>query len=138
MLTQILVKVRIAPLSILRDVREQTVQIDREQQVMRLCDLKVRITRLEECAQQRPVVTLFGILSVLALGARGRGAVQRRFARCRVAYQHRVCRSGAPRRTSAVVWIIMPRNRAKRVFPMGIIRCRGARIGSTERFSNKP
>jgi predicted permease len=67
MFTQILVKTRVPPLSILRDVREQIVQVDREQQVMRSRDLEGWIRRLTEYAQQKLVATLFGIFAVLAL-----------------------------------------------------------------------
>jgi len=67
MFTQILVRTRVAPLAILRDIRAQIVQIDPEQQVMRVRDLETWITRLDEYAQQRLVATLFGIFSVLAL-----------------------------------------------------------------------
>jgi predicted permease len=67
MFTQILVRTRIAPLSLLHDIRAQIVQIDPEQQVMRVRDLDQWITRLEEYAQQRLVATLFGIFSILAL-----------------------------------------------------------------------
>jgi predicted permease len=67
MFTQILVRTRIAPLSLLHDIRAQIVQIDPEQQVMRVRDLNQWITRLEEYAQQRLVATLFGIFSILAL-----------------------------------------------------------------------
>ena len=51
----------------LRDIRAQLVQIDREQQVMRVRDLEAWITGLSEYAQQRLVATLFAIFSVLAL-----------------------------------------------------------------------
>jgi ABC-type antimicrobial peptide transport system permease subunit len=67
MFTQILVRTRVAPLSILRDVRAKIVQIDREQQVMRVRDLDEWIKNLPEYAQQRLVAMLFGIFSVLAL-----------------------------------------------------------------------
>lgn len=67
MFTQILVRTRVAPMSILRDVRAQLVQIDPDQQVMRTRDLEAWITGLQEYAQQRLVATLFGIFSVLAL-----------------------------------------------------------------------
>jgi hypothetical protein len=67
MFTQILVRTRVPPLSVLRDVRAQLVQIDREQQVMRVRDLEGWITGLPEYAQQRLVATLFAIFSVLAL-----------------------------------------------------------------------
>src|SRR5207245_4070818 len=43
------------------------VQIDPEQQVMRVRDLEAWITGQEEYAQQRLMATLFGVFSVLAL-----------------------------------------------------------------------
>jgi len=67
MFTQILVRTRVPPLSIVRDIRAQIVQIDPEQQVMRVRDLDAWITGQEEYAQQRLMATLFGLFSVLAL-----------------------------------------------------------------------
>jgi predicted permease len=67
MFTQILVRTRVPPLSILRDVRAELVRVDREQQVMRVRDLYGWITNLPEYAQQRLVARLFGIFSILAL-----------------------------------------------------------------------
>ncbi len=67
MFTQILVRTRIPPLSLLHDIRAQLVQIDPEQQTMRVRDLDEWITGEQEYAQQRLVATLFGIFSVLAL-----------------------------------------------------------------------
>jgi predicted permease len=67
MFTQILVRTRVAPLSILRDVRAELVRVDREQQVMRVRDLQTWITNLPEYAQQQLVAKLFGIFSMLAL-----------------------------------------------------------------------
>jgi predicted permease len=67
MFTQILVRTSVPPLSILHDIRERLVQIDREQQVMQVRDLEAWITGLQEYSQQRFVATLFGIFSVLAL-----------------------------------------------------------------------
>jgi ABC-type antimicrobial peptide transport system permease subunit len=67
MFTQILVRTRVPPLSIVRDIRAQIVQIDPEQQVMRVRDLDAWITGQEEYAQQRLMATLFGVFSVLAL-----------------------------------------------------------------------
>jgi putative ABC transport system permease protein len=67
MFTQILVRTRVEPLSILHDIRAQLVQIDREQQVMHVQDLQSWITDLPEYAQQRLVATLFGVFSALAL-----------------------------------------------------------------------
>jgi predicted permease len=73
MFTQILVRTRVAPLSVLRDIRAQLVQIDREQQVMRVRDLEAWITGLTEYSQQRVVATLFGVFSFLALLLAGAG-----------------------------------------------------------------
>jgi predicted permease len=67
MFTQILVRTRIAPLSLLHDIRAQLVRIDPEQQVMRVRDLDTWIKNEQEYAQQRLVATLFGIFSILAL-----------------------------------------------------------------------
>jgi predicted permease len=67
MFTQILVRTRVAPLSILHNIRARLVQLDREQQVMQVRDLEAWITGLTEYSQQRFVATLFGIFSVLAL-----------------------------------------------------------------------
>ena len=67
MFTQILVRTRVAPLSILRDVRAELVRVDREQQVMRVRDLQAWITNLPEYSQQQLVARLFGIFSILAL-----------------------------------------------------------------------
>ena len=67
MFTQILVRTRVPPLSILRDVRAELVRVDREQQVMRVRDLQGWITNLPEYAQQALVARLFGIFSMLAL-----------------------------------------------------------------------
>jgi putative ABC transport system permease protein len=65
--TQILVRTRVAPLSILRSVRTQLIAVDPEQQAMRVRDLDGWITHQQEWAQQRLVATLFGIFSGLAL-----------------------------------------------------------------------
>jgi len=67
MYTQILVHTRVAPLSILHDIRARLVQLDREQQVMQVRDLETWITELPEYSQQRFVARLFAIFSVLAL-----------------------------------------------------------------------
>jgi putative ABC transport system permease protein len=67
MFTQILVRTRVPPLSIVRDVRAELVRVDREQQVMRVRDLNGWITNLPEYAQQQLVARLFGIFSMLAL-----------------------------------------------------------------------
>ena len=67
MFTQILVRTRVPPLSVVRDIRAQIVQIDPEQQVMRVRDLDAWITGQEEYAQQRLMATLFGVFSALAL-----------------------------------------------------------------------
>jgi len=67
MFTQILVRTRVAPLSILHDIRTRLVQLDREQQVMEVRDLDSWITGLQEYSQQRFIATLFAVFSVLAL-----------------------------------------------------------------------
>src|ERR1700676_1659117 len=67
MFTQILVRTRVPPLSLLHDIRAQLVQIDPEQQTMRVRDLDAWITGQEEYAQQRLVAPLFGVFSILAL-----------------------------------------------------------------------
>ena len=59
MFTQILVRARVPPLSILRDIRAELVRVDREQQVMRVRDLHGWITNLPEYAQGRLVAELF-------------------------------------------------------------------------------
>jgi len=67
MFTQILVRTRVPPLSMLRDVRSQLVQIDKDQQAMRVRDLETWISEMREYAQQRLMARLFAIFSVLAL-----------------------------------------------------------------------
>lgn len=67
MFSQILVRARVPPLTILRAVRAQLVQVDAEQQAMRVRDLNGWIATQREYAQQRLVATLFGIFSALAL-----------------------------------------------------------------------
>jgi predicted permease len=67
MFTQILVRTRVPPLSMLRDIRAAIVRVDREQQVMRVRDLNGWITNMPEYAQQKAVARLFGIFSLLAL-----------------------------------------------------------------------
>ena len=67
MFTQILVRARVPPLSMLRDIRAELVRVDREQQVMRVRDLNGWITNMREYAQQKLVARLFGIFSLLAL-----------------------------------------------------------------------
>ena len=67
MFTQILVRTRVPPLSLLHDIRAQIVQIDPEQQTMHVRDLDSWITDQQEYAQQRLVAMLFAIFSILAL-----------------------------------------------------------------------
>ena len=67
MFTQILVRTRVAPLSILHDIRARLIQIDKDQQTMHVQDLEAWITDLPEYAQQRFIASLFAIFSVLAL-----------------------------------------------------------------------
>jgi predicted permease len=67
MFTQILVRTRVAPLSLLRAARAELTQIDKDQQVMRVRDLETWISDMREYAQQRLMARLFAIFSVLAL-----------------------------------------------------------------------
>jgi predicted permease len=67
MFTQILVRTTVPPLSILRTVRSELVQIDKDQQVMQVRDLDTWITDMREYAQQRLMARLFAIFSGLAL-----------------------------------------------------------------------
>jgi ABC-type antimicrobial peptide transport system permease subunit len=67
MFTQILVRTKVPPLSILHDIRAQLVQIDREQQVMTVRDLETWIKNEDDYSQQRFIATLFAIFAVLAL-----------------------------------------------------------------------
>jgi putative ABC transport system permease protein len=73
MFTQILVRTSVPPLSILKQIRTEIAQIDREQQVMRVRDLEAWITGMQEYAQQRLMAMLFAIFSVLALVLAGAG-----------------------------------------------------------------
>jgi putative ABC transport system permease protein len=57
----------VPPLSMLHDARAELVQIDKEQQVMRVRDLETWITDQREYSQQKLVARLFAIFSVLAL-----------------------------------------------------------------------
>jgi ABC-type antimicrobial peptide transport system permease subunit len=67
MFTQILVRTRVPPLSLLRAIRSELVQIDKDQQVMRVRDLETWISDMGEYAQQRLMARLFAIFSALAL-----------------------------------------------------------------------
>jgi putative ABC transport system permease protein len=67
MFTQILVRTRVPPLTVLPDVRAELVRVDRDQQAMRVRDLDGWITNLPEYAQQRLVANLFTVFSLLAL-----------------------------------------------------------------------
>ena len=67
MYTQILVRTRVPPLSVLRDMRRQIVEIDPEQQTTRVRDLEAWITGQPDYAQQRLIAGLFGLFSILAL-----------------------------------------------------------------------
>jgi predicted permease len=67
MFTQILVRTRVPPLTLPRAVRAELVQIDRDQQVMRVRDLETWISEMREYAQQRLMARLFAIFSLLAL-----------------------------------------------------------------------
>ena len=78
MFTQILVRTKVPPLSILHDIRAQIVQIDPEQQVMTVRDLESWIKNEDVYSQQRFIATLFGVFAVLALDSRCRRPLQRR------------------------------------------------------------
>jgi FtsX-like permease family/MacB-like periplasmic core domain len=68
MWTQVLVRTRVPPLSILHAVRAEVQTIDRDQQVFRdTRDLDHWITTQQEWAQERLMATLFGGFSILAL-----------------------------------------------------------------------
>lgn len=73
MFTQILVRTRVEPLSILPEIRREVVQIDRDQQIMRVRDLDQWITGLPEYAQQRLIAMMFALFSVLGLMLAGAG-----------------------------------------------------------------
>lgn len=67
MFTQILVRTKVPPLTMLRAIRSELVKIDKDQQVMQVRDLETWITDMREYAQQRLMARLFAIFSVLAL-----------------------------------------------------------------------
>jgi putative ABC transport system permease protein len=73
MFTQILVRTKVPPLSILHDIRAQLIQIDREQQVMQVRDLESWIKEENTYSQQRFIATLFSVFAVLALVLAGVG-----------------------------------------------------------------
>jgi FtsX-like permease family protein/MacB-like protein len=65
--TRILAKTRVAPLSLIQDVRTQIAKVDSGQQLVAPRDLITEIQIQPEYANQRLVATLFGIFSALAL-----------------------------------------------------------------------
>ncbi|HXT77421.1 MAG TPA: ABC transporter permease [Candidatus Eisenbacteria bacterium] len=68
MFTQVLVRTKVPPESLLHDFRAQITQVDPEQQIIRGArDLEGWISREDEYAQQQLVARLFGIFSVIAL-----------------------------------------------------------------------
>jgi putative ABC transport system permease protein len=68
MFTQILVRTKVPPLSVLHSIRAQVLTVNPEQQVMGdVRSLEQWITREPEWAQQRLVASLFGAFAVLAL-----------------------------------------------------------------------
>lgn len=67
MYTQILIRTRIPPASMLRDIRAQVVHVDPDQQVTHAEDLETWIVNEDEYGQQRFMATLFGVFAVLAL-----------------------------------------------------------------------
>jgi predicted permease len=67
--TQILVRTKVPPLTILRSIRAQVAMVDSDQQVIgNPRDLDHWISTQPEWAQQRLIATLFGVFAVLALG----------------------------------------------------------------------
>jgi predicted permease len=73
MFTQILVRTRVPPLSMLRAIRAELVQLDKDQQVMEVRDLDRWISDMREYAQQRLMARLFAVFSILALLLAGAG-----------------------------------------------------------------
>ncbi|MGA2596831.1 MAG: ABC transporter permease [Bryobacteraceae bacterium] len=68
MSTQILVRTKVEPLTMLRAIRAQVQAVNPDQQVFRdIRNLEQWITRLPEWSQQRLVATLFGAFSFLGL-----------------------------------------------------------------------
>jgi ABC-type antimicrobial peptide transport system permease subunit len=68
MFTQVLVRTKVPPESLLHDFRAQIVQVDPDQQIIgNARDLEGWITREDEYGQQQLVARLFGIFSVIAL-----------------------------------------------------------------------
>jgi hypothetical protein len=65
--TRILAKTRVAPLSIVQDVRTQIAAVDANQQLVAPRDLITEIQIQPEYATQRLIAMLFGIFSALAL-----------------------------------------------------------------------
>ncbi len=65
--TRILAKTRVAPLSLVQDVRAQIAKIDAGQQLVAPWDLIKQIQFQPEYVNQRLIATLFGIFSALAL-----------------------------------------------------------------------
>jgi predicted permease len=65
--TRILAKTRVAPLSLVQDVRVQIARIDASQQLVAPWDLIKQIQFQPEYVNQRLIATLFGIFSALAL-----------------------------------------------------------------------
>ncbi len=68
MFTQILVRTKVPPESLLHDFRAQIIQVDPDQQIIRQArDLEGWITQEDDYAKQQLVARLFGIFSVIAL-----------------------------------------------------------------------
>jgi ABC-type antimicrobial peptide transport system permease subunit len=65
--TRILAKTRVAPLSIVQDVRTQIASVNASQQLVAPRDLITQIEQSPEYSTQRLIATLFGIFSALAL-----------------------------------------------------------------------
>ena len=73
MFSQVLVRTRVPPLSLLHAMRAELVKIDKDQQVMQVRDLETWITDMREYIKQRLMTNLFAIFSVLALALAAAG-----------------------------------------------------------------
>ncbi len=65
--TQILVRARVNPLTLLKPVQTALIEVDPEQQAMKIRDLNQWIETQQEYARQRLIAWLMGVVSTLAL-----------------------------------------------------------------------